>query len=185
VFVSLGAQTDSRYTGMELEMTLAPLCYKCDQRSMTLGDGGRPLCSRHAMLFVTAPRILADRSESPDGAGREPAHAASDSDAGAVDAVMESIERSLEGIEDAVQEIEAVTGSSGPDRETEIDLVFTLNNMFHDVDEVWLEHPDRVVQPPTLGNQLIEALLESVAPQPPTEHALAIWPVSMPESPAA
>ena len=40
-------------------MTLMPLCYKCDKPSIAIGDNGRPLCSRHAMVFVTAPRILA------------------------------------------------------------------------------------------------------------------------------
>jgi hypothetical protein len=137
------------------------------------------------MLFVTAPRILADRSESLDSAGREPAATPPDSDVGGVDAVMESIERSLESAEDALLDVEAVVDRLRPDRETTVDLVFTLNNLFQDVDELWPTDPNLVDQPPRLGNELITAILESVSPQSTTEHTLAIRPVSTRETTAA
>jgi hypothetical protein len=169
---------------MEIEMTLTQFCYKCDNRSMTLGDGGRPLCERHAMLFVTAPRILADKSESLDGAGLEPAATPSDSDVGVVNAVMESIERSLESADHAVLDVEAVVARLRPDRETTVDLAFTFNNMFQD-DELWPTTPNVVDQPPRLGSEMITAILESVSPQPTTEHTVATRPVSIRETTAA
>jgi hypothetical protein len=170
---------------MELELTPMPLCHKCDNRSITVGDGGRPLCSRHEWLVVNAQRNLADKSESSNGAGREPAATPSDSDVGVVDAVMESIERSLESAEDALLDVEAVAARLRPSHETAVDLVFTLNNMLLDIDEAWSTTPKLVDQPPRLGNELIEVILGSVSPQPTTAHTSAIRPVPMRETTAA
>jgi hypothetical protein len=43
---------------MEIEVNVTTLCYKCDRDAIAFGDGQRPLCPRHATIFVTAPRIL-------------------------------------------------------------------------------------------------------------------------------
>jgi hypothetical protein len=43
---------------MEIEVNVTTLCYKCDRDAIAVGDGQRPLCPRHATIFVTAPRIL-------------------------------------------------------------------------------------------------------------------------------
>jgi hypothetical protein len=121
---------------MNIEMTLMPLCNKCDNRSITVGDGGRPLWSRHEWLSVTAPRIRAHTRELATNSEIEPEAVPSDSEDNLVGAVMESIGRSLDTIEDSVLGIEAAVDRIGPSRETVIDLQFVLRNMFHDVAEI-------------------------------------------------
>jgi hypothetical protein len=44
--------------GMDIEVNVMPMCYKCDRKAIAYGDGHRALCARHAAIFVTTPRIL-------------------------------------------------------------------------------------------------------------------------------
>ena len=44
---------------MSKEDVLEPPCFRCGEPTIAFDDAGRPLCSRHSMLFITAPRILA------------------------------------------------------------------------------------------------------------------------------
>jgi len=43
---------------MEIDVNLTTLCYKCDRNAIAYGDGERPLCPRHATIFVKAPGML-------------------------------------------------------------------------------------------------------------------------------
>jgi hypothetical protein len=160
-FVSLAARVLGRCTCMEIDVTLMPLCYKCDNRSIALGDGRRPLCSRHAMLFVTAPRILAVRDDSLASAGREPA-ATSPDDVSVVAAVTESTDRSLERIEDLVLDVEAAASGLGPSRDAAVDLVVTLHNKFHGVDEPPTTNLAFLDHRPRFGDEQFEAILQAV-----------------------
>lgn len=46
---------------MDVELALTPLCSKCDRHAVAMNGKMQPLCSRHAMIFLTAPRMLAQR----------------------------------------------------------------------------------------------------------------------------
>ena len=43
---------------MDIEVSVIPLCYKCDRLAIAFGEGRRPLCPRHATILVTAPRVI-------------------------------------------------------------------------------------------------------------------------------
>ncbi len=38
-------------------------CLRCERPALTFDERNRPLCSRHALIFVTAPRFLAKDDE--------------------------------------------------------------------------------------------------------------------------
>jgi len=45
--------------GMEIDISLTPICSKCERNAVTFGDKHLPLCGRHAMIFLTARRLIA------------------------------------------------------------------------------------------------------------------------------
>lgn len=44
---------------MSNDQVTEPPCFRCGGPTIAFDEGGRPLCSRHSMLFITAPRLLA------------------------------------------------------------------------------------------------------------------------------
>lgn len=44
---------------MEVEISLNPVCSKCDRHAVAFSEKHLPLCGRHAMIFLTAPRMIA------------------------------------------------------------------------------------------------------------------------------
>ena len=38
-------------------------CLRCDRPALTFDDQDRPLCSRHATIFLTAERVIAANDE--------------------------------------------------------------------------------------------------------------------------
>lgn len=57
---------------MSREDVLEPPCFRCGGPTIAFDDAGRPLCSRHAMLFITAPRILAGPVSGEEDSHDEP-----------------------------------------------------------------------------------------------------------------
>ncbi len=48
---------------MEIHVDVIPLCMRCERQAVAFDDQHRPLCSRHSMIFITAPRIAAKGAE--------------------------------------------------------------------------------------------------------------------------
>lgn len=46
-------------SGMEIDISLTPICSKCERNAVAFSDNHMPLCGRHAMIFLTAPRLIA------------------------------------------------------------------------------------------------------------------------------
>lgn len=42
-------------------------CWRCDRTAITLDEKRRPLCARHAMIFVSAPRIMEAQKTEANG----------------------------------------------------------------------------------------------------------------------
>jgi hypothetical protein len=38
-------------------------CLQCERPALTFDERNRPLCSRHALIFITAPRVLTKDNE--------------------------------------------------------------------------------------------------------------------------
>lgn len=97
---------------MNIDVTLQPLCYKCDRLAIAVGDSNRPLCSRHAMLFVTAPRLLAlERTNElvgPRGSEADPAVNDGDKPADRTESFLQAMERFIERLEAFEQTIGSI-----------------------------------------------------------------------------
>ena len=120
---------------METKLTPTHLCSTCSNPAIALDDDGRPLCVGHASFFATAPHVRAHDSEPAATLGLKPAPMPSAGGTSLVGAVMESIYRNLQGLEDSVLGIEEVAARLRPSREAQIDLEFIVHNMLHDVAE--------------------------------------------------
>jgi len=48
---------------MDVEIPLTPVCSKCDRHAVAFNEKHLPLCGRHAMIFLTAPRMIARDAE--------------------------------------------------------------------------------------------------------------------------
>jgi hypothetical protein len=113
--------------GMEIEMTPMALCYKCERPSIALGDSDRPLCSRHAMLFATAPRLLAhtaaadlDAVQESDTQDFEGADGGLSNGSEAVFQSIDRITERLEKFDGTIDSILSPTASSNRHEATEI-----------------------------------------------------------------
>lgn len=68
----------------EIQLELTKRCWRCERKAITLDEKRRPLCARHAMIFVSAPRIMeAQNAEADSGTEvtSEPDGDATDSEA--------------------------------------------------------------------------------------------------------
>lgn len=50
-----------------IRIELTTKCWRCDRKAITLDEKRRPLCARHAMIFVSAPRIMEAQKTEADG----------------------------------------------------------------------------------------------------------------------
>ncbi|MCZ7532896.1 MAG: hypothetical protein M5U23_05765 [Acidimicrobiia bacterium] len=48
---------------MDVEIPLTTVCSKCDRHAVAFNEKHLPLCGRHAMIFLTAPRMIAREAE--------------------------------------------------------------------------------------------------------------------------
>ena len=56
---------------MPIETQQSRVCFRCDEPAVGVDESDRPLCARHTMIFVTAPRILAAAEAGDAVPGRE------------------------------------------------------------------------------------------------------------------
>lgn len=58
---------------MEPTPTIDPLCFRCDRTALTFDEQHRPLCGRHALIFLSAARVQAksDVEAAPEKASNE------------------------------------------------------------------------------------------------------------------